>query len=713
MKTRICPPNSPILTRLSLLIASFAFTSVATAQDDALFDLSLEQLLQIKVVTAASGYEQQLSQAPGSVTVITQQEWLAAGARELNDVLNMVPGVHIGKSTTGLLISKTVIRGVSGNFGQQVLVLIDGVPIKYWQDSGQAMSDHLSLASFERVEVVRSPGSAIYGADAVGGVINLVSNKKLDKAITVRTGNFDTQELEWTHQHSFDQGAWRITAEHHRSDDDPNKIATSDLQTVFDNTFGTSASQAPGRVDEHYAISQVNAQLDWDKLSLQVHYWNNTDLGLGHGVASALDSTGSGSKKNIQYNASYTVLNTSRHTLTLAAHHNNQSTHTYLHVFPPGTQLPIGADGNIDFIQPENIVTFTDGYVGTPSNNTRTTDVNATYFLDLDTHHTRIQVGHQEQAYKAKERKNFGPSILDGTQLVVDGTLTDVTNTPYIYIPESQRDVTYLSVEDTWQLHPSFRATLGMRLDSYSDVGSTFNPRLNLQWQAANKITFNTYAGTAFRAPSYTELYAQNNPAGVGNSKLKPEKARTYQSGINSAVHFNESVDVNINFYQYRIDNIIEFVNQQESGIQLSSNAGKQIGWGSEIEFNWQYNNKLLLKGHYSYLDAHDKFDNSLPDVANHSVYVQAHYKVNQHWQIFANSKWISERPRYANDSRDALEGYNMTTIHVTWNQPRYSIALNIANAFNTDASEPSNSSLPDDFPLAGRQTMLAFTYHY
>lgn len=183
---RTLPPHRiPKGILLSLFIGAFSQTAY-TSENDPLFELSLEELLQIKVVTAASGYEQKLADAPGSVTVITKHEWQAAGARALEDVLDMVPGVHISKTTTGLVANKAVIRGISGTFGQQVLVLIDGVPIKYRQDSGQTVGSRIALAGFERVEVVRSPGSAIYGADAVGGVINLVSNKQLDNTLTDR-----------------------------------------------------------------------------------------------------------------------------------------------------------------------------------------------------------------------------------------------------------------------------------------------------------------------------------------------------------------------------------------------------------------------------------------------------------------------------------------------------------------------------------------------
>ena len=121
----------------------------------------------------------------------------------------------------------------------------------------------------------------------------------------------------------------------------------------------------------------------------------------------------------------------------------------------------------------------------------------------------------------------------------------------------------------------------------------------------------------------------------------------------------------------------------------------------------------MLIKGHYSYLDARDKFDNRLSDVPVHTFYIQGHYKLATHWQLFAKSKWLSERPRKPGDPREALEGYNITSLNLAWAQSRYSAALSISNAFDTDAREPSTGSLPDDYPLAGRHAMLSVSYNY
>src|SRR5690606_40855920 len=90
-----------------------------------------------------------------------------------------------------------------------------------------------------------------------------------------------------------------------------------------------------------------------------------------------------------------------------------------------------------------------------------------------DTHRLRLAAGVRRQTLESRESKNYGPGIIDGTSAVVDGTLTDVSNTPFVFLPDSARTVHYFSVQDEWQLIPDLTLTAGLRYDNYSDFGGT------------------------------------------------------------------------------------------------------------------------------------------------------------------------------------------------------------------------------------------------
>lgn len=177
------------------ILACAAIPLSATAASDNLFDLSLKELLEVQTVTAASGFEQSIKDAPASVTIIAAAEWQARGAKNLSEALRGATSINL-TAGAGDWESVIQIRGLSGESGHSVKILIDGVPINRIHD-GAVPRTTMPLHGFKRIEIVRSPGSAVYGADAFGGVINLVSYSQGEQPDELRMtgGEFDTTIL--------------------------------------------------------------------------------------------------------------------------------------------------------------------------------------------------------------------------------------------------------------------------------------------------------------------------------------------------------------------------------------------------------------------------------------------------------------------------------------------------------------------------------------
>lgn len=89
------------------------------------------------------------------------------------------------------------------------------------------------------------------------------------------------------------------------------------------------------------------------------------------------------------------------------------------------------------------------------------------------------------------------------------------------------RTVTGFYLQDTQKFSYGLKAVVGVRNDHYSDFGSSTNPRASIVWETSWRGTFKAIYGEAFRAPSYLELYDQNNPVDAGNPDLDPEKVKT------------------------------------------------------------------------------------------------------------------------------------------------------------------------------------------
>lgn len=132
-------------------------------------------------VVTASGYEQDIKDAPASITIIPKEEILTRPIRDIGDAVQDVPGVYVEQDKTG---QNTIsMRGLSSSY---TLILIDGkrqnTTRGFIQNGlGNQTSFMPPVNMIERIEVIRGPASTIYGSDAMGGVINIITKKHTDK----------------------------------------------------------------------------------------------------------------------------------------------------------------------------------------------------------------------------------------------------------------------------------------------------------------------------------------------------------------------------------------------------------------------------------------------------------------------------------------------------------------------------------------------------
>ncbi|MGI6656475.1 MAG: TonB-dependent receptor plug domain-containing protein [Desulfobulbus sp.] len=157
-------------------------------------DLGLTQLMDV-MVTTVSKSEQSLAETPAAVFVITPEDIRRSGASTIADTLAMAPGIHVGRATGS--VWSVSARGFGGYSANKLLALIDGRSVYspgysgVWWDA-----QHVMLEDIERIEVVRGPGGTLWGANAVNGVINVITKKAEDTQGTlVRVGGGNQQPL--------------------------------------------------------------------------------------------------------------------------------------------------------------------------------------------------------------------------------------------------------------------------------------------------------------------------------------------------------------------------------------------------------------------------------------------------------------------------------------------------------------------------------------
>ena len=150
--------------------------------DQDLFDLSLEELMNIEIVSASKKSESSFK-SPLASTVLTKDEIMASGATTIEEALRLVPGLLVREETNGNF--DVHIRGNDnlppGNFtfyseNSMSLVMIDGRPVYNYINGGTFWESlPISLVDVERIEVVRGPSTALYGPNAVTGAINIIT----------------------------------------------------------------------------------------------------------------------------------------------------------------------------------------------------------------------------------------------------------------------------------------------------------------------------------------------------------------------------------------------------------------------------------------------------------------------------------------------------------------------------------------------------------
>ena len=171
--------------------ALVGLASAAQAQDRDLTKLSLEDLLSAEITSVAKK-PQRVDEAAAAIFVVSQEDIRRSAALDIPDILRMVPGMEVGQLPSGG--AAVSARGFNGLSANKLLVLVDGREI-YISDLGGVFWDQqlLPVEDIQRIEIVRGPGATLWGANAVNGVINIVSKHSVDTLGAAATAEVDSQ----------------------------------------------------------------------------------------------------------------------------------------------------------------------------------------------------------------------------------------------------------------------------------------------------------------------------------------------------------------------------------------------------------------------------------------------------------------------------------------------------------------------------------------
>jgi iron complex outermembrane receptor protein len=526
---------------------------------------------EIPSVYGASKYEQKVTAAPSSVSIVTSTDIEKYGYRTLADVLKSVRSFYI---TYDRNYSYVGVRGFGrpGDYNSRVLLLIDGHRINdnIYDQALVGTEGIIDVDLIDRVEVIRGPGSSLYGSNAFFAVINVITKSGKDlKGVEVSgaVSSYTTDQERLSYGDKYANGLEAIIS---------GTGYTSNGQQLHFNEFD-SASPNPDPLGR--ATNGGNTHTDYDR---------------------AKSFFTKASYKDFTFEGAYSERTKGIPTGAFGADFNNPGNKTtdghwyadlkYEHDLGAQTDIEVRAFsdyywyyGDYNYFTTGGALNKDFGYGdwvgGEVKLSTRLFDVH------------RIIVGAEYTGNIRQDQRNY-----------------DVD--PYFLSLEDQRRsrdwASYLQDEIT--LSKKMVLNAGVRYDHYSEFGGTANPRLAFIYSPTEKSAVKLLYGSAFRIPNDYELFYSIPGLNVPNPELKPEKIKTYEAVYEH--YFGEGFHASVVGYYYKIKDLIDTT---DTGTGLMyENIGEIRAKGAEIELDNKWSNGSEGRASYTIQRAERVSGNSL-----------------------------------------------------------------------------------------------------
>jgi outer membrane cobalamin receptor len=656
-------------------------------------DISLGDILNLETfMVTATKRKISVRKAPAIATVITADEIRNMGARDLTDVLKTVPGFGVAISSEGY--NQFEVRGISTTISEKILVMIDGhrVNTPYMGSGLILLFDNLSLEKVRQVEIIRGPGSALYGANAFVGVINVITKDADDvdgMDVTVAGGNFDTKKVSAVVGKSFKDNDLKIFGSVAYSDTDGD-----DVTIKADRIAGAPFSMTPGHADPYLEKKEAFMKVSYGDLMLKGHYLQQ-DKGVYIGIANALTDHNLYDPTIFWSELSYSKSFTDKFSASLRTYLDYFEHHAKLDVFPKG--FP----GYPDMAP-----------TGEPSLKNRTlgTELQLNWNMFEGNHVVAgFDFEHIKQ-YDVKSLANFHPFTFAPL-----GSFQDVSSWGN-FNRDVTRKVWAVYLQDEWAVLENLNLTAGVRYDNYDDFGGTTNPRVGLVWNFLKNADMKLLYGQAFRAPSFSELYNDGNPDVLGNPNCKPEKIKSYEIAL--GYRFGGSHTINANWFRNEIVDLI--AKDTSTSPAIYTNRGSAKVDGVEVVIMGQYSPANYWKLNYTWQNPKDAdTDEDLPNVPSQRAAFSVNYGVCKYLDAHADILWTGERPRVSGDDRGDMPSY--TTVDLTLIAKNFYKGFEIRgivhNLFDEEYEDPDLSGaqklIPYDYPREGISALVEFSYRF
>lgn len=615
-------------------------------------------------VVSATRWQVSAQQLPSSVTVLTSTDLLSSNGNTLKNALEGVPGLFLKSYGGPGAVSTTSMRGMGA---EHTLVLVDGQRYNNVLD-GQVDLGILLLQNVDRVEVLRGGFSSIYGADAVGGIINIITRRpdgRPDIRAEIGAGSYGMSGFQLGTDFSLFGVGMQVAARR--------ESGKGNYEFDFDDGL---SSMTLRRQNSDYALHQVQLVAGAPLSSLvslsasSLYDWSERGspgavVTPTSGAMARLVDRGFLNQATLEWAITPALL--ARFPLLIHTQRREYS-----------NPLASGTDGNDDAVYSVRTIAFTPHmrYVVDPS--------------------TSLNIGGEYSASTVTSTAVLGTNRSQVGLFVSTDHVIELPNS-WIY---------------QVNIYPS------IRYDHFSDFSGSVNPKLGINlglWQKAG-VRLKASYGKSFRAPTFDDLYWKSG----GNPSLKPERSISFDAGMVIAPLLAGAPEIEISYFDIRTDDRIVWT-PDKNGLWSPKNLQDVRSAGIELIGAWRlFDGRLVFRGSYSNFDTRKVSSNSVGDqtvnkqlpyipneIAGLSCTAAAgRFRLSIH-HTFTGFRFVTE----TNDPRYVLTSYTKTDANFSMrivDEPfSADLRLETMNVFN------SNYELFPNYPMPLRSYALKLLVDY
>tara|TARA_B100001250_G_scaffold397308_1_gene404286 strand:- start:263 stop:2464 length:2202 start_codon:yes stop_codon:yes gene_type:complete len=586
----------PITLQKKISITAFGYRSETfsinqSENDSANLNIYIKALpfLQDQTIVSATGIIKSTQNVTVPVDVISRSIIERSGAANVGGLLRNVAGLSVHRSLYGYLGSPTGVM-IQGLDPKRTLILIDGEKI-IGGPGGVIDLSQIPISDINRIEVIKGPHSALYGSEAMGGVIHVITRNPSEKSqqkIKIQNGSDNRRELNLSLQQSIGKSKTIVSAIYTRhkaldlEPDDPDTDLDSFIRKLISGTFEfepirntkISVSSRWLKQNEKGTSSQYFAPLN------KTYIWHfpdrtirkNTKINIKHGA---------------DLNRPLIEIVTSKQTLD---------------------------DQSIEDLE------------GSLESRNRITENT----LEKVILRANKEIASNQYFTIGIQRENENLFIrLDKTKPLGNQTTT-------VEVPESNIVSNDIFAQTEWQLTPSATMIFGLRYQIHSNYPTEFVPKISAKYRIGRSFGIRGSISKGYRTPSLKERFYVFDHSNLGymvkgNKNLSPEKSIGINIGANYKLSNKTSYSCNL--FNNNLQNLIQtqYDPTQSSGrlaIYTYDNVGKATTRGIESKFSYSYSENLSLAFTHTYLKAFaGENSNELPGRPTHSIKLSTFYK--------------------------------------------------------------------------------------